>query len=112
MSFEPVSSGMDLETSNALKHVYGELQVRRRLAASDNISNFQLFYNRLMSEYSTPEKKSQSLIVPLTGLEVDNFYARRISREAFLELIRTKVRFGCFFIINFVYFVFVIVIYS
>lgn len=87
---------MDLVTRNALKHVYEALQVRKRLANSGNVSNFQLFYNCLMSEYSASEKKSQSLIVPLTGLDVDNFYAQKMPREAFVELFRTKVRIGCY----------------
>ena len=87
---------MDWVTRNALKHVYEALQVRKRLANSGNVSNFQLFYNCLMSEYSASEKKSQCLIVPLTGLDVDNFYAQRMSREDFVELLRTKVRICCY----------------
>lgn len=86
---------MDLVTRNALKHVYEALLARNRLANSGNVSNLQLFYNCLMSEYSASEKKSQCFIVPLTGLDVDNFYAQKIPREVFVELFRTKVRIGC-----------------
>ena len=48
-----------------------------------------------MSEYSASEKKSQCLIVPLTGLDVDRFYAQKMSLEDFVELLRTKVRICC-----------------
>ena len=48
-----------------------------------------------MSKYSASEKKSQCFIVPLTGLDVDNFYAQKMSREVFLQLLRTKVRTCC-----------------
>lgn len=83
---------MDLVTRNVLRHVYEALLARKRLADNGNISNLQLFYNRLMSEHSTSEKKSQCFVVPLTGQDIDDFYAKKISREAFVDLVRTKVR--------------------
>ena len=105
---------MDLVTSNVLRHVYEVLHARKRLADTGNISNLQLFYNRLTSEYSGPsetrsDKKSQwqriSIyqstgcqseshrgVLPLTGQDVDDFYAGKMTREGFLEVIRTKVR--------------------
>ena len=81
---------MELVSRNVLRHVYGVLQARKRLADTDNISNLQLFYNRIMSEYSA-QKKGQCLVVPLTGQDVDDFYSHRMSREDFVEIIRTKV---------------------
>ena len=83
---------MDLVTCNVLRHVYEALQDRKRMADSGNISNLQLFYNRLISEYCATEKKSQCLVVPLTGQDVDNFYSRKMTREMFVEVVRTKVR--------------------
>ena len=108
---------MDLVTNNVLRHLYEALHARKRLADSGgNISNLQLFYNRLTREYSgasetRSEKKSQwsltlsmhqstsqpeshwCVVVPLTEQDVDDFYARKMTREGFLEVIRTKVRF-------------------
>ena len=111
---------MDLVTSNVLRHVYEVLHARKRLADTGKISNLQLFYNRLTREYSGPsetrsEKKSQwqwslslsiyqstsqpeshrCVIVPLTGQDVDDFYAGTMTREGFLEVIHTKVRVDC-----------------
>jgi len=83
---------MDLVTRNALRHVYEALQARRRLADNGNISNLQLFYNRLISEYCASDKKGQRLLVPLTGQNVDDFYSRKMTREAFVEIICTNVR--------------------
>ena len=84
---------MELVTRNALKHVYEALQARKRQADRGNISNLQLFYNRVMSEYCASEKsRSQSSVIPLTGQDVDNFYARKMTREIFVEVVRIKVR--------------------
>ena len=105
---------MEIVTKNVLRHVYEALQVRKRLADNCNISNLQLFYNRLMREYSaasSAEKKSgqwfltstiyqstsqsaaesQGVIPPLSERDVDNFYAQRMTREEFLEIIYTRV---------------------
>ena len=82
---------MELATRNVLKHVYDTLLSRKRIADSGNISNFQLFYNRLISEYVASDKKGQCLVVPLTGQDVDDFYSRKMKRENFVEIIRTKV---------------------
>ena len=86
---------MDLVTRNALRYVYEALLARKRLADNGNTSYLQLFYNRLMSEYSVLEKKGQCYIVPLTVRDVDDFYARKMTRENFVEVVRTKVRFDC-----------------
>ena len=83
---------MELVTRNALKHVYEALQSRKRQANRGNISNLQLFYNRLMSEYCASEKRSQCSVIPLTGQDVDNFYARKMTREVFVEVFHIKVR--------------------
>ena len=85
-------SKMDLVTRNVLRHVYEALLARKRQADSGNISNLQLFYNRLISEYCASEKRGQCLVVPLTGQDVDDFYSRKMPREMFVELVRTKVR--------------------
>lgn len=83
---------MDPVTRNVLRHVYEALQDRKRMADSGNVSNLQLFYNRLISEYCATEKKAQCLVVPLTGQDVDDFYSRKMTREMFVEVVRTKVR--------------------
>ena len=116
---------MDLVTSNVLRHVYEVLHARKRLADSGNISNLQLFYNRLTREYSETrsDKKSgqwqwslslsiyqstsqgeahRGVAVPLTGQDVDDFYSGKMTRQGFLEVIRTKVRLEivcCFFVL-------------
>ena len=82
---------MDLVTRNVLKYVYDALQSRKRMADSGNISNLQLFYNRLISEYVASDKKGQCFLVPLTGEDVDDFYSRKMKRVNFVEIIRTKV---------------------
>ena len=93
---------MELVTRNVLRHVYEALQDRRfprRLSDmySDNTSNLQLFYNRVMSEYSSvsAEKKAQPyLVVPgLFRQDVDDFH--KMSQEDFIEIFRTKVRYDC-----------------
>ena len=85
------SSEMELVTSNMLRHVYEALQARRLADMySDNTSNLQLFYNRVMSEYSFVSEKK----VPLYGQDVDDFH--KMSQEDFLEIFRTKVRHDCF----------------
>ena len=85
---------MEMVWRNVLRHVYEVLQRRKRLADSDNVSNLQLFYNLVMSEYSatiSAEKKRQSLVVPLTGQDVDDFYSHKMSQEDFIEIICIKV---------------------
>ena len=85
---------MEMVWRNVLRHVYEVLLRGKRLAGSDNISNLQLFYNRVMSEYSvtvSAEKKGQSLVLPLTGQDLDDFYSYKMSREDFIEIIRIKV---------------------
>ena len=82
---------MELVTRNVLRHVYEALQSRKRMSDSGNVSHLQLFYNRLISEYCASDKKGQFLVVPLTGQDVDDFYSRRMKRDQFVELIRTKV---------------------
>ena len=82
---------MDLVSRNVLRHVYEALLTRKRKADSGNISNLQLFYNQLTRAYRTSEKRGQCLLVPLTGQDVDDFYARQISQETFVELVRIKV---------------------
>lgn len=84
---------MDPVTRNVLRHVYEALQSRKRMADIGNISNLQLFYNRLISEYCASDKKGQCLVVPLTGQDVDDFYSQKMTREGFVEVIRSKVRF-------------------
>ena len=83
---------MNLITRNALRHVYDALQARERLADSENISNLKLFYSGLISEYCSSEKSGQCFIAPLTGQDVENFYAQTMSNEDFVDLINTKVR--------------------
>ena len=82
---------MDITTRNVLRHVYEALKSRERLATNANLSNLQLFYNRLLSDYSAAEKRSTCLIVPLTGQDVDDFYSGKMTREAFVEIVRSKV---------------------
>ena len=104
---------MDPVTRNVLRHVYEALQDHKRMADSGNVSNLQLFYNRLISEYCATEKKGQCLVVPLTGQDVDDFYTRKMTREMFVEVVRTKVQLVCvkpclsfyiyLFVISFVY---------
>ena len=84
------ASEMEVVWRNVLRHVYEVLQRRRRLADSDNISNLQLFYNRVMG-VTVSEKKGQCLVVPLTGQDVDDFYSHKMSQEDFIEIVRTKV---------------------
>ena len=84
------ASEMELVWRNVLRHVYEVLQRRRRLADSDDISDLQLFYNRVMG-VMVSEKKGQCLIVPLTGQDVDDFYSHKMSQEDFIEIVRTKV---------------------
>ena len=89
---------MDLVTRNVLKHVYDAILSRKRMADNGNISNLQLFYNRLISEYCASDKKSQCLVVPLTGQDVDDFYSRKMKRDNFVEIIRTKVSYELTFL--------------
>ena len=85
---------MELVTRNALNHVYEALQARKRQADYGNVSNLQLFYNRLMNEYCMSEKRSHCPVLPLTGQDVDNFYARKMTRGIFVEVVRMKVSFS------------------
>jgi len=83
---------MDVTTRNVLRHVYEALKDRERLATNANFSNLQLYYNRLLSDYSAAaEKRATCLIVPLTGQDVDDFYSGKMTRETFVEVVRSKV---------------------
>jgi len=86
---------MDITSGNVLRHVYEALKDRDRLATNANLSNLQLFYNRLLSDYSAAEKRSTCLIVPLTGQDVDDFYSGKMTRENFVEVVRSKVSGFC-----------------
>ena len=92
---------MDQVTRNVLRHVYEALLSRPRMADSGNISNLQLFYNRLISEHCASDKKGQLLVVPLTGQDVDDFYSRKMKREQFVEVIRSKVSVEFVFVTRF-----------
>lgn len=82
---------MDLVTRNVLKHVYDALQSRQRISDSENISNLQLFYDRLISEYLTSDEKGQEPVLLLTEQDVDEFYSQKMNPDDFAKMILTKV---------------------
>ena len=86
---------MDLVTRNVLKHVFEALQARRkmiRLADGSTISCLTQFCNNLVSKCCEFEKK----LTLMTEKNVDDFYAQRMTREVFTEIIHTKVKFNIY----------------
>ena len=81
-------TAMDLVTLNVLRHIFETLQTCKRLADGSTISNLKQFCNKLVAKCCESEKKL-SLI---TEKNVDDFYAQRMTREVFAEIIYTKVK--------------------
>ena len=82
---------MDLVTLNVLRHVFETLQTCQRmtrLADGSTISNLKQFCNKLVAKCCESEKK----LSLMTEKNVDDFYAQRMTREVFAEIIYTKVK--------------------
>ena len=82
---------MDLVTLNVLKHVFETLQARKkmtRLADGGTIFNLKDFCNKLVTKCCESEKKP----FLMTEKDVDDFYAQKMTREGFAEIIYTKVK--------------------